>query len=353
MIQRCDIIKTGKTFEPNLLEENTELPRAESAKGKEERMAKYKEKGKSAFLKDSGIYLIIGLVLFGIEKLVQALWVDDLFSRGIGALFMVYIVAAVMNLLLNYVGSYGEKMGFVGFCAGTGAALIFLGVSLGYGASHHTMFHVLSCLPVPLILYAAYSDHYAKTNATTTEHIGTASVLSLFLVLGLGLADAFIKKEGVSMTISLIVIGVLFLILLAVWIPRYVKQGALPFSGEITYKEEDTNYAIYHLEYPAGTSIRECRDIIASSMKKDHITRGLGEFVADYEVSAPFTDQIVINLWFKEKSGGTKSTSAYYHSRNVLFGRLRAMTEDCPYRVSWDVQGVNGSFPGSFSSLDW
>ena len=316
-------------------------------------MAKYKEKGKTEFLKDSAIYLVVGLALFGIEKLVQALWVHDLFSRGIGALYMVYIVAAVMSLLLNYVGAYGGTLGFIGFCAGTAAALIFVGTNLGYGASHHTMFHILSCLPVPIILYAAYSDHYAETNTTTTEHIGTASFLSLLFVLGLGIADACIKKDGVSMTISLIAVGVLFLILLAVWIPRYVKQGTLPFSGEISYKAEDTNYAIYHLEYPRGASIRECRDIIASSMKRDHITRGLGEFVADFEVSAPYTDLIVINLWFKEKNGATKSTSTYSHSRNVLFGRIRAMTEDCPYRVSWDVQGVNGSFSDHFSSLDW
>ena len=316
-------------------------------------MAKYKEKGKKEFLKDSAIYLGVGLALFGIEELVQALWVHSLFSRGIGALYMVYIVAAVMSLLLNYVGSYGEKVGFIGFCAGTAAALIFAGTNLGYGTSHQTMFHLLSCIPVPILLYAAYSDHYTKTNGTSTEHIGTASFLALLLVLGLGIADVCIKKEGVSMTITLIVIGVLFLILLAVWIPRYIKQGTLPFSGEITYKEEDMNYAIYHLQYPAGASIRECRDIIASSMKSDHITRGLGEFVADYEVTAPYTDLIVINLRFKEKSGETKSSSAYYHSRNVLFGRIRAITEDCPYRVSWDVQGVKGSFSDHFSPLDW
>ena len=316
-------------------------------------MAKFHEKGKSEFLKDSIVYLIIGLVLLGIEKVVQVLWVHSLFSRGIGALFMVYLTAAVMNALLNYVGSYGGTVGFIGFAAGTGVSLVFVISNLSYGVSHHHMFNILSCISVPMILYAAYSDHYASSSKTSTEHVGTAAFLSLILVLGLGIADACIKKTNLSMIISLAFLGVLFVILLAVWIPRYIKQGTLPFSTQISYKEEDMNSAIYHLDFPANATIRQCRDIIADSMKHDHLTRNLGKFVADYKVSAPYTDTIVIELWYREKDGSTKMHSDYFHSRNVLNARLRAMTEDCPYRVTWDVRDVEGNFAEYLSPTEW
>lgn len=317
-------------------------------------MARFKVKGKGAFLVDCLIYLIIGLILFGIEKLVQHFWVHSLFSRGIGALFMVYVIAAALGVFLNFVGSFGDVVGFIGFCIGTTASLVFLAVNLSYGVSHHSMFNVVSCVCVPIILYGYFSDHYVKNAAThTTTSVTTSTFVCLILVLALGIADACIKKSGVSLTITSVILAVLFVILLAVWIPRFVKQKTLPFSNNVTYVEEDENSVLYHVDFPERASIQECRNIIASAIKNNHMTRGLGEFVADYQVQAPFTDMIVINLWYKEKDSKKKSTSAYYRSRNKLSARLRAMAEDCPYKVTWDVRDVDGNFYEYLSPTDY
>ena len=317
-------------------------------------MERFHKKGKSAFLISCAVSLVIGLIVFGIEKLVQHLWVENLFSLGIGSLYMVFFTVAVLGVFLNFLGSFGDKIGFIGFVVGTAAAFIFTGVNLASGVANENMFNVLSCVPVPIVLYGYYLDHYVTDEKThTTEHAATAGFLALILVLGLGIADACITKQSVSMIIAGVVIGALYALLLGVWIPRFIKQGTLPFSAQITYTEEDANSAIYHEDFPSEATIRECRDIISAAMKSSHITRGLGEFVADYQVSAPFTDMIVITLWFKEKNMTTKNTSAYFHSRNVLYARLRAMTEDCPYRVSWDVQGVDGHFSEYLSPTEW
>lgn len=277
---------------------------------------------RTSFIRDSIMCLVLGLIVFGIAYLVKTWWVHDLFSRGIfAAIVFPFFFFAIMRFIGGFLASYGGILGFVCFCI-CGGITILLGslfLIIAINTKNEPLMYLV--MSAPIIMLGTCDDH-EETDENKANTYGTLGMAGLALVveLILGIMALFINPS-VMWVIYYIVLSLGFVVLLATRIPKYIKEGELPWANETDYREEKSGGGSSGGGGHASELSWCIRDAVATGLKSVDVSKAGSRYIIKLHLYAGADANYVIDMaraqcdYINEKYGENNSFSIKYDCR--------------------------------------